>query len=506
MSSGPAAPALVRRVRGAVEEAGLRDASLVVAVSGGADSLALLGALTELRAPLGLTLTVAHLDHGLRPASPEDARFVAEMARRQGFPCVVERADVREHQRRHRLSLEDAARQVRYDFLARTARGVGAAAVVLGHTADDQAETLLLHLVQGSGLSGLRGMTPVSRYRGSEGRWPEGRWPEGATVTLLRPLLEVGREETVAACDAWGLTPRQDETNNLPDRGRNYLRLEVLPRLARLNPRVREALGRMAGAVAMDLDYLEDRVEEVWPTVATGDMALDVDALLALHPALQGHLLRQAYRRTNGDLQGLRQHHLEAMVHLLEGSTGAVVELPNGLRLERQGDRALLTRGRAEPPLPPLLEGGYPISVPGESSIGGDWRVCGELAPPSMPLDLGPYTAVLDADALGGPVEVRRRRPGDRFQPLGAASALGEKKRDPQGKKLQDFMVDAHIPRSWRDRVPLLVAPQGVAWVVGWRIAHWARVTPETRRRVMVTFSRKPASLKRASLSGEAGG
>jgi tRNA(Ile)-lysidine synthase len=489
MSSGQAAPALVRRVRDAVEEAGLRDTSLVVAVSGGADSLALLGALAAQRAPLGLTLTVAHLDHGLRPASPEDARFVAEVAHQQGFPCVVERADVREHQRRHRLSLEDAARRVRYDFLARTAQRVGAAAVALGHTADDQAETLLLHLVQGSGLPGLRGMTPVSRYRG-----PEGRWPKDATVTLLRPLLEVGREETEAACDAWGLTPRQDETNSLPDSARNYLRLEVLPRLARLNPRVREALGRMAGAVAMDLDYLEERVEEVWTTVAAGDMALDVDALRALHPALQRHLLRQAYRRTNGDLQGLRQHHLEAMVRLLEGPTGAVVELPHGLRLERQRDRALLTRGQAEPPLPPL-EGGHLISVPGEIFIGGEWRVCGELAPPSMALDLGPYTAVLDADALGGPLEVRRRRLGDRFQPLGAASALGERKRDPQGKKLQDFMVDAHIPRSWRNRVPLLVAPQGVAWVVGWRIAHWARVTPETRRRVVVTFSRKPGPL-----------
>ena len=341
MSSNQDVPALVPRVRSVVEAAGLRNASLVVAVSGGADSLALLGSLTKLRDPLGLTLTVAHLDHGLRSTSPDDARFVAEVARQYGVPCVVERVDVRGHQRRHRLSLEEAARKMRYAFLARTAEEAGAAAVALGHTADDQAETLLLHLVQGSGLPGLRGMAAVSRHRG----------PEEATATLVRPLLKVGREATEAACRAWGLTPRQDETNSLLDAPRNYLRLEALPRLAHLNPRVREALGRLAGAVALDLDYLESRVEDVWPAVAAGDMALDRDALRALHPALQRHLLREAYRRANGDLQGLSQRHLEAMVRLLEGSTGVVLDLPPRAASGTSGESGVADPGcdRASP-------------------------------------------------------------------------------------------------------------------------------------------------------------
>ena len=175
----PGPPTLEERVRQSLVEAGLRGAHLVVAVSGGPDSLALLHALAEWRSHLGLTLSVAHLDHGLRPDSAEDAQFVAEQSRSLGLECYLQREDVQGHRRRHRLSLEQAAREVRYGFLGEVARRVGAAAVALGHTADDQAETVLLHLVRGSGLGGLRGMTGLSSSTGLTG---EGSLP------LVRPL------------------------------------------------------------------------------------------------------------------------------------------------------------------------------------------------------------------------------------------------------------------------------------------------------------------------------
>jgi tRNA(Ile)-lysidine synthase len=469
----------------ALERAGYSgsNTTLVVAVSGGPDSLALLRTLVELQGSLQLKLTVAHLDHGLRLGSAEDAQFVADLSRSEGLPFMLKRTEVRAHQVRHRLSPEEAAREVRYAFLARAAQTVGAQAVTLGHTADDQAETVLLHLIRGSGLSGLRGMRPVSAYR----------LAGGASVTLFRPLLDVWREETEACCRAWGLTPREDETNRLPTVPRNYLRREVLPRLERLNPAVREALGRLARAVARDLEYLESEVERVWPSVVRelpGGLALDRQALAVLPPALQRHLLRRAYARINGDETGLEEAHVEALARLAADSTGAFFDLPRGVRLEVQRQRALLTRGRASCPLPALAHE-HRICVPGETPLGEGWLVRAEVVAPPGVIEPGLYVASLDLDALGSPLWVRPRTPGDRFYPLGLlpGKTIKSPVRPPRGKKLQDFMVDAHIPRSWRDRVPLLVGPRGVAWVVGWRIAHWARVTPETRRILRLEFS-----------------
>jgi tRNA(Ile)-lysidine synthase len=483
MKLEPGGMPLVKEVRQILVGAALRDTSVVVAVSGGTDSQALLGAMVRLRDNLGLALTVAHLDHGLRPNSSSDALTVVEIAHQFGIPCVVEKVDVREHQERFRLSLEEAARNLRYDFLTRTAESVGAGAVVLGHTADDQAETVLLHIVQGSGLAGLRGMAAVSRYSGN------GR----AAVILVRPFLAVGRETTEAACSIWGLQPLQDETNLELDRSRNYLRAEVIPRMRRLNPRVREALVRLATTAARDLEYMNEKVKDAWADVGAEDVSLQADAVRGLHPALQRYLLREAYRQVRGDVQGLRQIHLDSMIHLLLESGGTILDLPHGVRMERQRDRATLTQGTANPPLP-LLKGRQSLPIPGEIIVGNTWRIFVDEVAPSYPLDLGPYAAVLDADTLGKSLEVRSRRPGDRFQPLGVLSNYDVDGSGKPGKKLQDFMVDAHIPRSWRDRVPLLVTPKGVVWVVGWRIAHWARVTTKTRRCVTVKFTMEATS------------
>ena len=479
---------LVRRARAVLEEAGLENAALVVAVSGGPDSLALLHALAGLQAPLGLSLTVAHLDHGLRPESYEDAQYVAAAARSLGLPCTIEGADVRAYQRERRLSLEQAAREVRYAFLSRAAREAGAAGVALGHTADDQAETVLLHLTRGSGLRGLAGMTPVTHHRGEAGQPP---------VTLVRPLLGVAREETVAFCQAKGLTPLQDATNSCLAIPRNYLRHEVLPRLAHLNPGMRDALGRLGKAAAWDVAYIEGQVAEAWPlivhTVSNG-LSLDRRELGTLHGALQRHLLRRAYATVHGNLEGLEQAHVEEMVRLLGGPAGAVMHLPRGVRWEVQPQYAMLTMGPSTCPLP-ALTGEHQVRVPGETHLGESWRVTTEDVCPSEPFEAAPFAAVLDREAIGDTLRVRARRRGDRFQPLGLGASehsgagrngipLGSR-----GKKLQDFMVNAGIPRSWRDRVPLLEGSEGVAWVVGWRIADWARVTSGTRRAVRLEFT-----------------
>jgi len=230
---------------------------LLAAVSGGADSLCLLGTLLALRErghPLAPTaIVVAHLDHGLRgEAGAADARFVAELAGQLGLRSVSERADVVALARQTHRSLEDAARRARYAFLRRVAAEVGAARICTGHTRDDQAETLLLHLVRGSGLAGLAGMAPLSG-------------------DVARPLLMVTREQTEAYCTAHGWTPREDRSNADTRFLRNRVRHELLPVLERFNPNLREMLARNAALIAADERYLEQQTDVAWSAGAGGD-------------------------------------------------------------------------------------------------------------------------------------------------------------------------------------------------------------------------------------------
>ena len=456
--------------------------TVVVAVSGGPDSLCLLHLLWRLRGELGIGLHAAHLDHMLRGEEAEaDARFVSDACRGLGVPLSVERQDVAAHRMRHRLSTEEAARQVRYRFLARVAREVGAGRVVVGHTADDQVETVLMNLVRGAGARGLRGMAPVAP-------WPEA----GVPLLLVRPLLAASRGDTETYCRWLGLSPRQDSSNLYLGPRRNRIRGRLLPLLEELNPRVRQALLRTARALAQDLDYLEEAVARAWPEVvsASGEgLSLDLARLRGLHPALQRHLLLRAAGEVIGreDVAGV---HVEEVLCLLGRPGSHRLSLPRGLVVATLGDSAYLGKGEVPCPLPPL-DGAHPLQVPGETRLSG-WRVRVDVVEPpengaAVPVPdedaSGGLVASMDLEAVGTDLTVRPRRPGDRFRPLGLG---GE-------KKLQDFMVDARIPRPWRGRVPVVSSPQHILWLVGWRLDERVRVTSATRRLLRLQFHRELA-------------
>ena len=477
------AAALFRaRVRQALEDAGVaRGSLLVVAVSGGPDSLALLHALHSLRPETEIRLHGAHLDHGLRgEESAADARFVAAEFRRLGLAGTCERADVPAHRRERKLSLEEAARDVRYAFLARVAERHGADAVALGHTADDQAETVLMRLLRGSGLAGLRGMSPLSRRASAAG-----------SVALVRPLLDVTRAEVAEFCRELGLAPRDDASNASTDMLRNRVRLELIPHLETYNPSARRALLRLARSSARDLAYLEEQVDAAMSTLASRTdegLAIDRDAFTRLHPAIQAHALRRAFAMCRGSTRDLGQYHVDEMTRLIRGRAGTSLDLPGGVRFVVGYERALLSRGLCDAcPLPPL-EGCHGLTIPGESRA-GPWTVTARLAERSAPPDAAqrrnradgsPFAASLDAASIGASAWLRARVPGERFRPLGMS----------RSKKLQDFMVDEKIPREWRGRVPLLVTPRGVAWVVGYRVAEWAGAGQGDGPRLELTVER----------------
>ena len=454
-----------------VEAAGLAGARLVAAVSGGPDSLALLHALHCLRDSHRLSLCVAHVDHGLRATSALDADFVRECAAALALPCTVVAVDV--PRRPDGSFSEAAARDARYRALAGVAIREGAAAIVTGHTADDQAETVLLHAVRGAGLAGLRAMSVLSNAP----------IDDGAGIRLFRPLLGVRRSETQAYCRELGLTPLHDETNDDVRIPRNLLRLEAMPLLERLNPQAVSALARLADTAGGALDFMEAALDAEWPAMAStsaGAVSLDRERFRALHPALQGLAVRRAHQQAAGARETLDAVHVEGALRLASGPSGKEADLPGGVRMEvRHGELVFHPPGRGLHSLPPI-EGEHSLSVPGVTLM-QEWRVEAEFVPMPASLQSPAFTAHLDADSLGGLLSLRGRRPGDRFQPLGMEGGI---------KKLQDFLVDAQVPRRERDTVPLLVSPNGVVWVAGHAIAHWARVTPETRRVLRVELSR----------------
>ncbi|MDY6918564.1 MAG: tRNA lysidine(34) synthetase TilS [Chloroflexota bacterium] len=446
------------------------DELLLVGVSGGADSVCLLHVLSSLREELNVELHVAHLDHMLRGAdSTADAEYVRELARRLSVRCTVQRRDVEAYQRTHHMSLEEAARGVRYDFYCRLADWLGAKRIVLGHTRDDQVETILMHLIRGAGLAGLRGMKPLSQ-----------RECEGGPVLLVRPLLEVTRAQTQEYCQAQGLQPRCDASNYSPAFLRNRLRHELMPLLQSYNHNIQDALLRMAGAAHADYSYIEEQVSMVWDRAVEeqpGALVVDAQFVTALHPSLRRHLLRQVLRRVEGDLTDIESVHVEKMMEALSKPAGKELCLPRGVTLHVGYGTCTVTRLDGDTCPFAALRGEYGLKVPGETMLPG-WSARAWITT-SRETAHG-FAASVDLDECGTDLIVRARKAGERFRPLGMA----------EEKKLQDFMVDAKIPRAWRDRVPLVCSKEGIVWVVGWRIAHHARVTDSTRRVLHLEFEK----------------
>ena len=375
------------------------------------------------------------------------------------------RGDTRARARARRQSIEDAARRLRYDFLAQQAKRLGASAVLLGHTADDQAETVLLHLVRGSGLQGLAAMRPRSA-------WPLGAGPEAG-----RPLLALGRADTERYCREQGINPREDPTNQLPAATRNRVRHQILPGLRSINPRVTEALCRLADLASSDVGYLEHVANAAFHEVGlvgADAVSFEREALNSLPGAISRRVVRLGAAHLAGSPSDLEAQHVDRVLALLAGRP-RTISLPQGLVAVSDSQGVTLTRGGngcAEPI--PETE----LTIPGRI-IAGAWLIEAQIvAPPEDPRGAAANEAYLDADALRGAVTVRSRRPGDRLRPLGLS---GE-------KKVQDILVDAKVPARLRDGVPLVADAGGVLWVVGHCLDARAAVGPRAGGSLRLTF------------------
>jgi tRNA(Ile)-lysidine synthase len=484
--------------------------TVVVAVSGGPDSLCLLHILNRLRTHHKWSIHIAHLNHCLREIdADEDMLFVAQLALKMQLPCTIEAVNVISVAQEHRLSLEEAARQVRYGFLADVARRVGAHAVAVGHHADDQSETVLMHLLRGTGLAGLRGMLPSIdlkklRYIRSTPT-PTSPSSQIPHVRLIRPLLSVTRAAIENYCRVHSLSPRFDRSNLDTTIFRNRLRHELLPLLETYNPNIRALLWRTAELAAVDHATLTAAVDDAWEQEVTEEnenhISFDLDGWRALPLALQRATLRRAAYQLRPRLRDVDFIHVKAAVDVASnGSTGAQATLPQGLLLSVGYQTLRLAIADAHPPAPnwPLLwnDEPIPVAVPGKTHLPSSSL----LGPALWSLEAGicnverntalinpdRWTAYLDMDQLDDLLTLRRRRPGDRFQPLGM---------DGNSVLVSDFMINAKIPRRWREHIPLLVhnrqgatGEDKIAWIVGWRIDERAKIAPKTHRTVRLRW------------------
>lgn len=468
----------LRRVRATAEKYGMLPAEgrIIAAVSGGPDSMAMLEALLEILGDRAIAtagapedrLVVAHLHHGIRGGAADgDAEFVRQYAEARAVRFVLGREDVPARAERESRSLEETARLARLEFLTRTAGEERAGAVALAHTADDQAETVLLRLLRGSGVSGLSGMRPVREL--SPG------------VRLIRPLIEIERSEVERFLAERGVPYRTDETNRDVRFPRNRIRHRVMPLLREIQPRASAVLARTARLLSEAADFLDEAASGALSQLATpregAPLEIAVSRFGEIAPALKGPVLRKAFRLVSG--LAMSSGHVGAAAGLAEGKR---LDLPGGWRLSHSEEALVFEppgdvpeNGDTEKTFSCPREWSVGLPVPGEAVLPDGRALSAEVVekPAGAAFPSG-STVWLDYEAAGSPreLEVRSRRPGDRFKPLGS----------PGMRTIKRFLVDEKVPKGLRHSVPLVTAGGEILWLAPHRIDDRFKVSDGTSK------------------------
>ncbi len=436
---------------------------VIVAVSGGADSVALLDILYGLSPGLGLELFVAHFNHGLRPGEDEkESLFVKELAASYGLPLYEGKSFKDLSSAR---SLEEEARHERYDFLRRAANEVSADRIALGHTMNDQAETVIMRFLRGSGPSGLSGIPPK---RGDG---------------IVRPLIEVSRDQVLAYLEAKGLRWMEDSSNKDLRFLRNRIRQDLIPILQKYQPNLIGLLSQSAEIFRRDEEWLkkqaEQWLEEKAENIIPGIVRLKISDFLALPPSLQTRVLRAMLASVGGGLRRISARHISAMQRLLSASRPqGILDLPKGMVLRKNYEMFQVER-TGDGPLK-----GFLLEIPGPGSFcieHIETRVKVEELDPKqvVSLDMGRWGAVVDAEKVGYPILVRPFRPGDRMVPLGLKGS----------KKVKDLFMEKRVPNRLRGIVPIFESQGKIIWVAAIRIDDRCKVTKDTRIALRIRLS-----------------
>jgi len=457
-----------------------REKPLVLGVSGGPDSLCLLDILHD----SGFQLVVAHLNHGLRPGADDEERRLNASVSNLGLEFISKKVDVQVYAKENGMSIEEGAREARYQFLFEEARDRGAQAVAVGHNANDQVETVLMHLLRGAGLAGLRGM----EYRSLPNAW-------SADIPLVRPLLGAWREEILAYLADRGLSYETDESNADTSYYRNRLRHELIPYLKGYNPEILQVITRMAELLRGEYDVVEKSVEaakqECWVQQGNGYVMLSTGGWRRQMTAIQRSLVRKAVVSLKPGLRDLDYQAIERGVNFLHTHHTGKCDLISGITLILEPEYFYLTLENTELPSEdwPQVGAGkeYELQIPGICRFSNGWELR------AYPLDVteeiyqavmknqNPYRAWLDLDKITLPLIVRSRVAGDRMRVLGMGG---------RSAKLSDLMINARLPERVRNLWPVVVSGQEIAWVPRLNINEGYRITREIRHILCLELSR----------------
>jgi len=429
--------------------------TVLVAVSGGPDSVAMLHALLSRREDFGIAIHLAHLNHGIRGESADmDEEFVRSLARDWNLPATVERTDVPALRRKLRMSEEEAARQIRYEFLYRTASEIGASKIAVGHTADDRAESVLMNVIRGTGIEGLGALRPVAG-------------------NIVRPLLDTWRSEVEAYIRENRLSFRVDESNLNLAYTRNRVRHELIPLLEKhYNPRVKNALVRLAEIAQSAADFIDGAtLDSIGKITYIG--AIDAEMLCDLPEALRYQVVRSEVERIRGDLRDIEFEQIHRVVEALGSGYDFTITLPSGkVYAVRRGSEFRIAKKKQLPEVEPFE---IELKVPGRTQIPQIGLVIeAERIESPQPKKSSLDVVLIPEDAITGTLRIRSVRPGDRIIPFGMH----------ESKKLQDVFVDKKVPRARRALAVAVVDDEKILWVVGVVASEATRVTERTRRAI----------------------
>ena len=451
---------------------------IIIAISGGQDSMAMLDGLHRLSIKYNFKIHGAHLNHQLRGVdSLNDAEFVKKCFQQLNIPYTVESIDVSQYRIDKKLSMEEAARKLRYDFLSKVAIKSEAKIIALGHTFDDQVETILMNIMRGSGLNGLKGMKVLTT-----------REINSKDFTLFRPLLNIERSQTLEYCKLNNLQVRIDESNTNTDITRNRIRIELIPYLQTFNPSIKNALVKLSKISSNVLDEANHNVKKAFNNIVsinTNHFSINIDKFNLQTEYIKIEILMQIIKSLRGNLRGLEYSDYYDLMSLIENAKIGSKKNNRGFYCLISYGEAFLFKHDTDINTMPTIKGSHKLKIPGELHL-GTWKIKTKLIdipdnsnPNSLKyLQKSPYSETFDISLLETDLYVRTRKSGDKFVPLGMNHV----------KRLKDFMIDSKIPSHHRDRIPLVCSNAEIIWVVGCRISNWAKIKKPNTKAIQINF------------------
>lgn len=444
-----------------------KDDKIVIGVSGGPDSMALLYILNNVKEELEFSIYVAHVNHGIRKEeADDDEEFVKNICLKLAIPFYSTKVNMNQYAIKNKLTSEEAGRAIRYDFFNKILDKLDGGKIAVAHNKNDQAETLLMRFFRGTGLEGLRGM-------------------EYKNANIIRPLLDISRGEIEDFCRDNSISVRIDRTNLEPIYGRNKTRLEVIPYIIKnYNKGIVDTLNRTARLAQMDSEFILGIVEEKYKNIVVEEspnsIVLYIDKLKDEHYSIKSRIIRRSIEKINGNLKGIEEKHINNIISLIdENTTGKSINITNNIVVKTSYGNMIIQKEI----ISNINSFRYYFGIGDTIDVYELGSTITSRIVPVTEVDIkqtNRFIKFFDYDKIKDGLYIRNRKDGDRFTPLGMCGS----------KKLKDFFIDEKIPRDERDRIPIIEDSKGIIWIVGYRISEEYKVNSNTSRVLVLEYKK----------------